>query len=889
METILNQHWHHLKNTEVIELLETNPKSGLDKFELEARKNKFSPNKLPIDKGPSILSVLWNQINQPLVYILIIAAVVSYLLKGITDSAVIFAVVVLNTIIGFIQEYKAVNAIQALSKNLVQEATVIRQGQQTKIRSEDLVPGDLLILKAGDKIPADGRIIECNNLQINESVLTGESQPVTKTSDKIAKELIISERTNMVYSSTLVVSGAAKVIITATGIKTEIGKIADMISSVEEVETNLTKKLKTFSNKILVAIIILAALLFFVGIFRGKEYLEMFNTSVALAVGLIPEGLPTVITITLAIGVARMAKRNAIIRHLPAVESLGSATVICSDKTGTFTKNEMTVKKIYCQDKIYDVSGSGYNDQGQITFEDQKVSIDQAADLKTLLVTAVVCNDSVTENLGQPTEAALLYSASKAGLTPKEVRAHFDRVDEIAFDSSHKYMAVLVQNHQNGEEIYVKGAPEVILSKSQIENKDKLLKVAEKMAAEGLRVLAMAKNPVNQKITDLQHHHIQDLQFLGFQGIIDPPRIEVKPAIQSFYKANVDVKMITGDHQITAYSIAKSIGLKLKDLKTSTITGKELQKINDKELEKIAQEKTIFARVTPKQKLRLVRALQAQNQITSMTGDGVNDAPALKQADIGVAMGITGTDVSKESADIILTDDNFASIEAAVEEGRVIYDNLKKFIVWTIPTNLGEAFVIVLAVFLGLELPMTPLQILWINLATALFLGLTLAFEQKEKDVMKHPPRPKNEPLVSKDTIPKITLVTLILTIAGLGLFEYVISRTQSLSEARTVMVNIFIFVEMFYLLNCRSLDKSIFTINPVSNKFLLLGIFIAIIAQLGFTYHPFFNKFFDTSALTIDEWLLIIATSIIALILVEIEKYFLRSKRQPAPPQHQH
>jgi magnesium-transporting ATPase (P-type) len=895
MESIVCKHWHHCPSLEVTTLLNTNPDKGLSLFEAKHRLEKFGPNTVTAQKQKSALQRLLLQFHQPLIYILLAAAFVTLFLQEWVDSSVIFGVVIVNAIIGFVQESKAEKAIESLRQMMTTHTNVLRDGKWQEIDAVNLVVGDVVQLQSGDKVPADVRLLCCRDLQVDESALTGESVPVIKKEEILDPETILADRRNMAYAGTLVTYGQARAVVVATGDGTETGRISELITSAADLSTPLTKKIAAFSKLLLIAILFLAAATFAVGLWRGENAVDMFMAAVALAVGAIPEGLPAAVTITLAIGVNRMAKKKAIIRKLPAVETLGSTTVICSDKTGTLTENQMTVKKIFTANNMYDVEGNGYAPEGPLLYEGKRLGEVLSFPLQETLLAGLLCNDSrliQEENLwrieGDPTEGALITVAGKAGLTPDKAKADTPRLDEIPFESERQFMATLHDTKNDDENIiYVKGAVEKILDACSdniyIEegraalNRDDLLSRVEQMASEGLRVLALAR-----KITDKKHIEIDDclsgLTFLGLQGMIDPPRTEAIAAVRSCHKAGIMVKMITGDHAITAKEIARQLNIgqekEKSEAKPVTLTGKELEKLTDEELIAAAEETSVFARVAPEQKLRLVEALQARHNVVAMTGDGVNDAPALKQADIGIAMGITGTDVSKEAADMVLTDDNFASITRAVEEGRRIFDNLVKFITWTLPTNGGEGLVILAAIFAGVTLPILPVQILWVNMTTAILLGLMLAFEPGEPDVMDHPPREPNSPILTVILILRILGVSFLMLAAVFSIFVWQKQQGYPLAEARTVAVNLFVMIELAYLFNCRSLTKSMFKIGVFTNPWVLFGSTTMIILQLFYTYSPVMNRIFGSQPISGKDWLMIIAIALVVYTIIGLEKW---------------
>ncbi len=880
MDSILKNHWHHLPANQALELLESDPQRGLDIFAFKRRREHFGPNQLTPRKGKSPLVKFLLQFKNPLVFILVVASVVTAVLKDPLDAAVIFGVVLINAIIGYIQEARAEQAIAALSKTMTAEATVVRGGATVRLPAAELVPGDIVLLAAGVRVPADMRLIATRDLQIAEAALTGESLPVSKdASSVLPTDTVLADRKNMAYASTLVTSGTGTGVVTGTGDRTEVGRISQLLSEAVGLETPLTRKIGQFSKVLLVVILLLAAITFGVGLLRGQDFVETLFAAITLAVGAIPEGLPAAVTVTLAIGVSRMARRRAIIRNLPAVETLGSTTVICSDKTGTLTQNEMTVTELRTLGGIYPVSGTGYAPQGGISGDWQA---DKA--LTEMLRAGLWCNDSQLAQVdgrwsvtGDPTEGALITVANKAGIDGSPA----PRLDSIPFDSQHQYMVTL----HDGGVAYVKGAAEVLLERCGggldeagqpiTCSAERFRADMEAMAARGLRVLAFARldKPGAMKVS---FDEIQGLTILGLQGMIDPPRPEAIAAVRASQQAGIMVKMITGDHALTAAAIGRQIGLCSGDC-GEVLTGAELSKLTDIELIEKAQQVNVFARVAPEQKLRLVEALQARGHVVAMTGDGVNDAPALKQSDIGVAMGITGTDVSKEAADMILTDDNFASIEAAVEEGRGVFDNLTKFISWTLPTNLGEGLVLLAAIIAGATLPILPIQLLWINMVTAAVLGTTLALEPKEPDIMQRKPRDPKASILNGPVLWRIVLVGLIILAGAFGLFEYELDRGASVMEARTVVVNVIIFVEILYLFNARSLTKSPFQLGFFSNPWAIGGAILMVLIQMLFTYTPFMQRLFGSASMSLTLWLDVIAVSIAAFIIIEFEKWLRR------------
>jgi cation-transporting P-type ATPase F len=886
--------WHAVEVNAILDEFKVDLHEGLSAHKVEEHRELYGQNTLTTKQQKSKILLFLGQFNQPLVYILIAATLVTAFLGEYVDSAVIFGVILINSLIGYVQELKALKAIEALANMGQVQATVMRGGEKTSIDAKELVVGDVIFVYSGDKIPADMRIIKSKELRVDESSLTGESLSVQKDATLLKEQSILAERHNMAYSSSLVTSGSATGFVVAVGDDTQIGKINTMISDADILETPLTLKIASFSKVLLYVILATAFTTFVIGVLKGGATPDMFLAAVALSVAAIPEGLPAAMTIILAIGVAKMAKQNAIIRKLPAVETLGSTTVICSDKTGTLTQNEMTVKELYSGARVYRVDGVGYSHQGDISSasgDDYK----QNRALGEVLKAGVLCNTSniLKEGdkykvVGDPTEAALLVSALKAGYDRDDLEDEMTHIDTLDFDSQKQYMASYYKSKENDcGHIYIKGSLEKILERSELmldENgkeieidKEKITQELERMASEGMRVLAFAYMSAQSFLESLEHHHVEKgLVFLGLQAMIDPPRAEIKSSVESCHKAGIGVKMITGDYKITALAIAKMIGLKV-DEKKSSLSGAELEAMSDAELLAVIEDVNVFARVTPEQKLRLVKLLQERGNIVAMTGDGVNDAPALKQANIGVAMGITGTEVSKEAADMILTDDNFTSIKNAVEEGRGVYANIIKFITWILPTNVGQGLVVVFAVLLGLELPLSPVQILWVNMTTAVFLGLMLAFEPKEAGLMEHQPRDAEESILTTTLLMRVLYVGGLLLVMSFFTFWYVqnMVANATLAEARTAAVTIFIIGQTFYLFSCRSMHLSMFKLGIFANGWLIAGVAMMLFFQLLFIYAPFMNTLFSTAPLGLEEWVIVLVSGLIIYTVVEIEKKF--------------
>ncbi len=887
--------WHQLQAEEVVRLLDVDLETGLAAEEVKHRQEKFGLNRITARPGiPAWLKFL-QQFNQPLVYILLAAILVTALLGEWVDSSVILGVVFLNAIVGFIQEAKAEKAIESLSQMVATETTVRRHGRKQRIHSEQLVPGDVVLLQSGDRVPADLRLFHIKSLQVDESALTGESVAVHKHPGPLALDTVLGDRKNLAFTGTLVTAGQGEGVVWATADQTETGHIARLISEAVELSTPLTKKIAYLSRRLLWVILTLAVAIMAIGALRGENLAGTFMAAVALAVGAIPEGLPAAVTIVLAIGVARMAKRRAIIRKLPAVETLGSTTVICSDKTGTLTENQMTVREIFAGGKFYEVTGVGYEPKGDILLDGSPVKMAEQPSLAECLRAGVLCNDSQLVRgedgrlkvQGDPTEASLLVAGEKGGLVYADTHRESPRVDVIPFESEHMFRATL-HDARAHRVIYKVGAVERLLDrcadaldehgKAVVLDKEAVHRAVEAMAAQGLRVLALVRRHVDAGHAKLEHSHVAEgLTFLGLQGMIDPPRPEAIAAVRKCQEAGIAVKMITGDHLITARAIAEQVGLKGREQhgKLVALSGRELEKISDPELPEVAERTAVFARVAPEQKLRLVRALQSRGHIVAMSGDGVNDAPALKQADIGVAMGVGGTDVAKSAAAMVLTDDNFASIEAAVEEGRGVFDNLTKFIVWTLPTNGGEALILLTAIVLGVTLPALPVQLLWVNMTTSILLGLTLVFEPKERGLMQRPPRDPRKPLLTVALAMRTGLVSFVMLAGAYWLFFWELKVAgETTAEARTCVINVIVLVETAYLFNCRSLNHSFFSLGFFSNPWVVAGSLAMLAVQLLFTYAPVMNKLFKTAPIGGESWLRIAGVAAIVFVVVEIEKW---------------
>lgn len=902
IHTSTNQLWHSESPEYVTAVLASHERHGLSAVEATRRLRQYGPNVITTKGGKSPLVRFLLQFHNPLLYILLVASAITLLLKDPVDAAIIFGVVFVNAILGYIQESRAEKAIEALARAMKMEATVVRDGKTFRIPAAELVPGDLVVLHSGDRVPADLRLIYTRDLQIAEAALTGESVPVSKDARAaLEPDTALADRVTMAYASTLVTYGQGMGIVIATGDHTEVGRISQLIATAHDLQTPLTRKIAQFSRLLLFVILGFAALTMVLGFMRGQPLIDSLIAAIALAVSAIPEGLPAAVTVTLSIGVVRMARRQAIIRKLPAVETLGSTTVICSDKTGTLTQNQMTVQRIVAGGELFATTGSGYQPEGEITLHGIPVTVAAHPALVECLRAGLLCNDSelVEEEgrwdvRGDPTEGALLVVAYKAGI-------HLDqwlpRLDTIPFESEHQYMATLHDAGPNRERvIYLKGSVEAVLARcaTMLDAAGNLVscdtaaiqRAAETLAGQGLRVLAFARGWLPPGTASISHHDvIGGLTFLGLQGMVDPPRPEAITAVRACQEAGIRVKMITGDHALTAAVIAEQIGLD-RDRKPSVLTGRDLEVMDDAELIVAAERTTVFARVTPEQKLRLVQALQARGHIVAMTGDGVNDAPALKQADIGIAMGLAGTDVAREAADMVLTDDNFATIKAAVEEGRGVFDNLTKIIAWTLPTNVGEGLVILTAILIGSVLPVLPVQILWVNMVTVAALGLVLAAEGKEPGIMQRPPRNPDAPILDATLLWRTLAVGLLIVISAFSLFEWELQAGASLNEARTVAVNVIVMIELFYLLNCRSLTHSMFRIGVFSNRWLFVGVGAMIILQLAFTYLPWMNLIMHSAPIGLEAWGRVVLIAFIGYLLIELEKWLRRQaagRRKPS------
>lgn len=883
--TATTEPWYHLEAEEAIRRLHSS-RDGLSQHEAEERLRRFGPNQLERTKGLGPFVLFLRQFQNPLVYVLLVAGIITALLGEYVDTAVILVVVVANAVIGYVQETKAAAAIEALLKMTAPTATVVRGGVHMEVPIEQVVPGDIVILASGDKVPADLRLLEAHSLQIDEAPLTGESVPVAKTTSPIREtNLPPADQSNMAFAGTTVTVGRGVGIAVATGSHTELGKISQQVTGLETIETPLQARLHAFSRFLGVVVFALVVLVFLLGVLAGFGLLEMFLTAVTLAVSAIPEGLPATVTIILAIGTQRMARRHAIIRKLPAVETLGTADFIATDKTGTLTRNEMTVRAIYAGRRDYEVTGSGYTPKGQVLLDGRPVRASDSPSLEMLLTIGALANDArlsrqdgTVKVLGDPTEGALLVAAEKAGLHISQLHRSRPRLGEIPFESEQQYMATL--NRFDAQPmILVKGAPGRVLETCSSElldtgraplNREEVLTVARRMADQGHRVLALAYRPTQSRSLTPEEA-TTGLVFAGLVGIIDPPRPEAAEAVEAANRAGVRVAMVTGDHKQTAAAIARQLHILHPGQRV--LTGRELESMSDDQLDEIVEEVAVYARAAPEHKLRIVDRLKARGHIVAVTGDGVNDAPALRAADIGISMGITGTDVSKETADMVLADDNFASIVAAIEEGRVVFENIRKAIYFLLATNAGEVATILVALLVGLPLPLVPVQILWVNLVTDSAPVIALGFEPGEREYLLRPPRHPKSEMLSRVLQLRILLVSTAMAIGTLGLFAAQLASGASLQEARTMAFTTLVMYQFFDALNARSVNQSIFTKGLTTNRYMVAGILVGLLLQLSVIYVPFIQPVLQTVSLDATDWVEIIAISSLALVLVEIEK----------------
>ncbi len=867
--------WHSLDVKEVFKTLSSSTE-GLSSKEAAERLSKYGKNELKKKSKVNPLTILLNQFKSFLVLILLAAAGLSYITGETLDAVMIFIIVILNAVLGFVQEYRAEKSIEALRKMITPMARVLRDGMEAELPAAKLVPGDIILIEAGDKLPADARIVECIELQVDESALTGESVPAKKSSEASKKT------SNMLFMATVVARGKARAIVVGTGMKTEIGKIAHMVQEQPETETPLQHRLDEFGKKLGAGALFLCGIIFALGVLKGGELVEMFTVAVSLAVAAIPEGLPAIVTITLAIGVQIMARHNSIVRKLSAVESLGSSTYICTDKTGTITRHQMTVRQLYVDGKFIEVEGRGYTPAGR--FFEGKNELN-GSKLEMLMSAGALCNSSSLhkgegrwEIIGDPTEGALVVVAEKAGFDRSKLKKAYPQISEIPFESERKMMSTIHRGDKQ-QLVFSKGAPEVIVRKCSrilekgkirrmsVEDKRRILKANGEMAKKALRILAAAYRPISTMKGDLE----SDLIFLGLFGMIDPPRREAKHAIKLCNTAGINVVMITGDNEMTAEAIGKEVGI-LGDGR-DVMTGDELNRISDEKLTEIVKSIGVFARVNPEHKVKIVKALKANGEVVAMTGDGVNDAPALKAADVGIAMGITGTDVSKEASDMILADDNFATIVAAVQEGRIIFANIKKSIKYLVSCNLGELGTVFGAVVLNLGMPLVPIQILWMNLVTDGLPALALGMEKGEANTMTKKPKDPQKAILSRYTLLDMAGLGLIMTVGALLVFGIEMATTGDLARARTVAFTALVLFQIVNAVSCRSELKSIFSTELFSNKAMIVAIVSSLALHLAVVYLPFLQPIFKTVPLGLIDWGIIFLISIVPFFVLELVK----------------
>lgn len=922
--TISDNEWHTLPADEVAEALRTHFQNGLSSEEAAARLQKYGYNELQEAPRPGFLSRLWDQFNNFLMLILIVASIVSLALGDVIEAGAIMAIVFLNAILGVIQETRAEEALAALKKMAAPEAHVIRDGRQVTIPAREVVPGDIVILETGNYVPADLRLIEAVNLRIDEATLTGESVPVQKRADIVLdRDVPLGDRSNTAFMSTVVTYGRGRGVVVATGMHTQIGLIAQMLQSTESEPTPLQIKLDQLGKTLGWGALAICALIFGIGWLRGGDPLEMFIVAVSLAIAAVPEGLPAVVTISLALGMQRMIRRHALIRSLPAVEALGSTTVICSDKTGTLTQNQMTVVRLYTDDKMITVTGEGYAPRGKFLYQDEEINPREHPAIQLLLRGAALCNDAYLETsgtqdgrrvyrmIGDPTEGALVVAAAKAGLWKLSMEEETPRVGEIPFESERKRMTTIHEverrdelarvfpflsedHHRDPTFIaFVKGAPDLVLERCtrwyhngqelplSDEERKRFLRVNQEMASNALRVLAVAYRELSEVPEEPDAEAVErELTFVGLIGMIDPPRPEVKPAIETARRAGIKTVMITGDYPETAATIAREIGLLRPN--GLVMTGRELDEVSDERLVEIVEDVDVYARTSPQHKVRIVDALKARNHIAAMTGDGVNDAPALKRADIGVAMGITGTDVAKETADMVLTDDNYASIVAAVEEGRIIYSNIRKFVYYLLSCNVGEILIIFVATLAGLPLPLTAIQLLWLNLLTDGAPALALGLEKGDPDIMEQPPRPPDEPVINRDMLIGIAVQSLAIMTATLGAFLLGNPfNPATLDVAESMAFATLTVSELLRAYTTRSERYPLYRIGVFSNKYMQYAVLASLALLLTVVYVPFLNPVFNTHPLSLRQWLEILPLIFLPATVAEITKLVMyRTKR---------
>jgi len=886
-----DQTFHQRQIDDTLQFLDSTA-NGLSSSVAADRLRQHGLNRLPEPHRRGPFKRFLQQFHNVLIYVLLAAALLTGLLGHLIDTFVILAVVLVNTVLGFIQEGKAERAIAAIREMLSPTATVLRDGERCVIPGEELVPGDIVLLEAGDRVPADLRLIKAHGLAAQEAILTGESVPVDKDLQAVAADAALGDRRCMLFSGTLISAGQGRGVVTATGSDTEIGRISHLLADVETLTTPLVRQMAVFSRWLTMCILALAGLIMaYGGLIRQMPFEELFVAVVSLSVAAIPEGLPAVLTVVLAIGVQTMARRNAIVRRLPSIETLGSVSVICSDKTGTLTCNEMMVASVQVNDQCITVKGEGYSPEGELDPDSRSEVLKPA--LETVARVALLCNDAELiqkdgnwEVQGDPMEGALLAFAARVGLHGEKEHQQWQRIDTIAFDASHRFMATLNEHEEHGVVALVKGAPERILDMCQDQSasggktgtldREQWESRTRDIAERGQRVLALAMRRMPEGCESLSEDDVEgELTLLGLVGLIDPPRPEAVDAVADCQQAGIRVKMITGDHAGTAAAIAREIGLEHPD---NVLTGADLDAMDDEALNDVVMDTDVFARTSPEHKLRLVKALQARGLVVAMTGDGVNDAPALKRADAGIAMGRKGTEAAREASELVLADDNFASIAAAVSAGRTVYDNLKKVITFLLPINGGESLSLIIAILLGLTLPISPVQILWVNMVSSVLLALTLAFEPPETQVMQRPPRPAGAPIVTRLIIWRILFVSLVFTLGVFGQFLLAQAQGLSVEMARTMTVNTLVVMEIFYLFSVRYTYGSSLTLQGLKGTpAVLMAIAGVTLLQLIFTYTPFMHTLFGTTPLSLQQGMQIVAFGVVVLMILETEKWVVR------------
>ena len=906
--------WHVMGAQEVLASLGS-VLDGLNDKEAQSRLEKYGPNELTEKHEISTLKIFIDQFKNFLIIILLAATIVSAFIGEWLDAIVIFMIVIACALLGLYQEYKAEKAVEALKKIAALTARIIRGGKEVEVPAREIVPGDIVVLRTGDKVPADCRLIEEMNIKVDEAVLTGESEPVKKSVELLEKsEVAVADRKNMLYTATVVTYGHGRGVVTSTGMNTEFGKIATMIQEVEEEETPLKKRLDVIGKWLGILSLIVCGIACVIGIIRGHGILEMFIWGVSLAVAAVPEALPAVVTGSLAIGVSKMAKKNAIVRKLPAVETLGCTTVICSDKTGTLTKNEMTVRRVFTNETMFEVTGVGYQPEGEYLIDGKLANPKEDPQLSLMARISILCNDvylNQTETgwsiIGDPTEGAMLVSAIKAGINAEELRKKFPRIGEVPFESERKRMST-IHPLNDGKVAYVKGAPEIVLDLSthlfrdgkvilmSPEDRLKILQANEKMASGALRVLGLAYRDLSRDLNEYSPETVEkDLIFVGLQGMIDPPRDEVIVAMNNCQQAGIKAVMITGDHKLTAMAVAKELGQlkEVEDGKQRVLTGVELDRMSDQQLEDVIEEIVVYARVSPEHKLRIVDAFKKKGDVVAMTGDGINDAPALKRADIGVAMGITGTDVTKEASSMVLADDNFATIVAAVEEGRAIYDNIKKYLVYLLSCNIAEILILGGSFFIGLPLPLVAIQILWVNLTTDGLPALALGVDPPDPDIMKRSPRDPRESVFNRRSMTLIFIMALNITFMIIPLFIWYLksggyytpglpesAKEEILLKGQTIVLMMMILFELVNAFNNRSDRHSLFKVGFFRNRWLNWAVLFSLILAIMVIIFPVLNTAFHVTPISVMDWLIVSAAALTILPVTEITKWILNPKK---------